>query len=179
MWSLQELGGTWWASCPGFSKISSILIFSTFNLLHVVRDISGLQTKQPRPREPLEARRGLETFSGSHSSWAEEKGPDFCSCLLPQGIFSVISFCSSFWVQSKVELHPPLVLCFCAKCFKTHCVCECSGEPFSSSRPYHPTCLLTECAIHLCSPFEFVHLTAANFENPSRHGFSFCHMQAV
>lgn len=29
--------------------------------------------------------------------------------------------------------------------------------------PTTPTCLLTECATHLCSPLEFVHLTAVNF----------------
>lgn len=76
----------------------------------------------------------------------------------PSYHFAAHSGCSQ-----KVELHPPLVRCFSAKCFKTHCVYECSGEPFSSSRPYHPTCLLTECDTHLCSPLEFVHLTAANF----------------
>lgn len=63
----------------------------------------------------------------------------------------------------KLNCIPYLCFAFLQSFFKTHCVYECSGEPFSSSRPYHPTCLLTECATHLCSPLEFVHLMAANF----------------
>lgn len=76
----------------------------------------------PFYKQGNQGQRGLETYLSSHCLWVEEKGPDLWSFVSYQRDFSIISFGSSFevtpWSQ-KVELHPPLVFCFPAKCFKT------------------------------------------------------------
>lgn len=134
-------------------------------------------TKAQRTTGGPERLRNFFQFHTAHER--RRKDQTFVLVSYHRDFFPSYHFAAHSGCSQKVELHPPLVHCFSAKCFKTHCICECSGEPFSSSRPYHPTCLLTECDTHLCSPLEFVHLTAANFRVKQTWVFILSHVGCV